>query len=58
MYYCPGFFSKMQLLLFPEKETAGTVAAEELFEAYYACRKFKRNTANALSFEVDSENLH
>jgi len=50
------FFINMQLLLFPEKETAGSITAEELFEAYITCRKFKRNTANALAFEVDYEN--
>ena len=27
----------------------------ELFEAYYSCRKNKRNTANALAFEIDYE---
>lgn len=28
----------------------------ELFNAYYTCRGNKRNTHNALSFEVDYEN--
>ncbi len=28
---------------------------EELFEAYFECRKNKRYTANALAFEIDYE---
>jgi len=37
---------------------AGTrkIFIEELFLAYYSCRKNKRNTINALAFEVDYEN--
>lgn len=27
----------------------------ELFEAYYSCRSNKRNTMNAVAFEVDYE---
>ena len=27
----------------------------ELFQAYYGCRKNKRNTANALAFEINYE---
>lgn len=42
----------MQLLLFPEEDTSGCISLEELFEAYITCRKLKRNTANALAFEV------
>ena len=45
-----------QLSLFddlPEIDAAITLA--ELFEAYYSCRRNKRNTHNALSFEVDYE---
>ena len=45
----------MQLLLFPEEDTSGCISLEELFEAYITCRKLKRNTANALAFEVDYE---
>ncbi len=29
------------------------IVLHELFEAYFACRKNKRNTANAIAFEVD-----
>jgi len=32
------------------------IKLEELFVAYFECRKNKRNTINALSFEVDYEN--
>lgn len=32
------------------------IKLEELFEAYFDCRKNKRNTVNALAFEVDYEN--
>lgn len=28
----------------------------EMFEAYFTCRKNKRNTANAIAFEIDYEN--
>lgn len=31
------------------------IKLEELFEAYFACRKNKRNTINALAFEIDYE---
>jgi len=31
------------------------VKIEELFEAYFECRKNKRNTANASAFEIDYE---
>ncbi|MBQ8481280.1 MAG: group II intron reverse transcriptase domain-containing protein [Alphaproteobacteria bacterium] len=31
------------------------IALEDLFEAYFECRKHKRKTLNALSFEVDYE---
>jgi len=31
------------------------IELEELFEAYFNCRKNKRNTANALSFEINYE---
>ena len=31
------------------------VTLAELLEAYYSCRRNKRNTMNALSFEVDYE---
>lgn len=32
------------------------IGLEEVFQAYFDCRKNKRNTANALAFEVDYEN--
>ena len=32
------------------------IQLEELFEAYFDCRKNKRNTANASAFEIDYEN--
>ncbi len=32
------------------------IKLEELFNAYFECRKNKRNTANALAFEIDYEN--
>jgi retron-type reverse transcriptase len=44
----------MQLSLFEQSETTGVDLAE-LFAAYYQCRKNKRNTANALAFEVNLE---
>ena len=31
------------------------IELKELFEAYYSCRKNKRNTANAIAFEIDYE---
>ena len=31
------------------------IELEELFHAYFGCRKNKRNTANALAFEIDYE---
>ena len=46
----------MQLSIFdiPEKEKP-KVELEALFTAYLECRKNKRNTANAIAFEVDYE---
>lgn len=44
----------MQLELF-EDEYDGKISLEELFEAYFECRKNKRRTVNALAFEVDYE---
>lgn len=44
----------MQLELF--EEDCGTIGLDELFEAYYDCRKNKRKTFNALEFEADYEN--
>jgi hypothetical protein len=49
----------MQLDLFNQEASEpacrGFIALEEVLEAYYLCRKNKRNTANALAFEVDCE---
>jgi RNA-directed DNA polymerase len=45
---------KMQLSLFDIPQPK--IELEELFEAYFECRKNKRNTANALAFEIDYEN--
>lgn len=47
----------MQLSIFdiPEKEKT-RVELVALFTAYFECRKNKRNTANALAFEIDYEN--
>jgi len=44
----------MQLNLFPE-ESAASISIEELFQAYIKCRRYKRNTANAVAFEIDYE---
>jgi len=35
---------------------SSVIKLEELFEAYFECRKNKRNTANAIAFEIDYEN--
>jgi RNA-directed DNA polymerase len=45
-----------QLSLFnkPPKQIP-KIALEDLFEAYYSCRHNKRNTANAIAFEIDYE---
>lgn len=45
---------KMQLSLFDIP--VAKIELEELFNAYFVCRKNKRNTANALAFEIDYEN--
>ncbi|MFT6782025.1 MAG: RNA-directed DNA polymerase [Saprospiraceae bacterium] len=44
----------MQLDLF-ENSVNPQIELHELYEAYFACRKNKRNTINALSFELDYE---
>lgn len=43
-----------ELSLFAPEEMGG-VSLEEVIEAYYDCRRRKRNTVNALEFEVDYE---
>ena len=45
----------MQLSLFPEEKNTASITIEELFQAYIKCRRYKRNTANALTFEIDYE---
>jgi hypothetical protein len=44
-----------QLRLFDPDATRGWVALEDLFAAYYTCRRNKRRTHNALVFELDYE---
>jgi len=46
--------ANMQLELFDE-QFDGKITLEELFEAYFECRKNKRRTVNAQAFEVDYE---
>lgn len=43
------FFSGTQAAL------SGQISLEDVFEAYYECRRSKRRTANALAFELDFE---
>ena len=45
----------MQLTLFTNIENIPKITIEEIFEAYFQCRHNKRNTINALAFEVDYE---
>lgn len=48
----------MQLSLFDtnsNQEDLRYIDVEQLFEAYFSCRKTKRYTQNALKFEVDYE---
>ncbi len=40
--------------LFPMEETGG-ISLEDVFSAYFDCRRKKRNTYNALAFESDYE---
>ena len=51
-----GLKTMRQLTLFDVVENPKpTIALAELFEAYFKCRSNKRNTLNALAFEVDYE---
>lgn len=43
-----------ELTLFPPEEIGG-FSLEEVIDAYYDCRRHKRNTVNALEFEMDYE---
>ena len=38
-----------------QPEALPIITLDELFEAYFSCRRNKRNTTNALAFEVDYE---
>ena len=44
----------LQETLFSQEELGG-IPLEDVFEAYFECRKKKRNTCNALAFESDYE---
>lgn len=44
----------LQETLFQEEQLGG-ISLEDVFEAYFECRKKKRNTCNALAFESDYE---
>jgi hypothetical protein len=45
-----------QLSLFEQvPQPKAKIELKELFEAYYSCRHNKRNTANAIAFEIDYE---
>lgn len=44
----------MQLSLFDILQPK--IVLQELFESYFSCRANKRNSANAIPFEVDYEN--
>lgn len=44
----PYFRGNMQLSLF-------RITEEEIFQAYYDCRKHKRNSREAMEFELDAE---
>ena len=45
---------ELQQSLFTDEELGG-IPLEDVFEAYFECRKKKRNTCNALAFESDYE---
>lgn len=45
---------KQDAMLFPPEEIGG-ISLEEVFEAYFECRRKKRNTCNALAFEANYE---
>jgi hypothetical protein len=55
--------NQLQYELFPEngspekidKDTSNEIPIEDIFEAYYDCRKHNRNRSGALQFEVDLE---
>lgn len=45
----------MQTEMFSDSAAAEEIALEDLFKAYYECRKHKRRTVNALAFELNFE---
>jgi RNA-directed DNA polymerase len=45
----------MQLELFANDNPASHIQLEDLFSAYYNCRRTKRGTHNAIAFEIDYE---
>lgn len=45
----------MAISVVQNNSVAEGVTLTELLEAYYSCRRHKRNTHNALKFEVDFE---
>ena len=45
---------ELQQSLFTDEELGG-IPLEDVFEAYFECRKKKRNACNALAFESDYE---
>ena len=47
---------QLSLFNFQQEEVKPKIELSELFEAYFDCRKTKRNTINALAFELDYEN--
>lgn len=53
--HTPAFILKMermQLQLWDNNEISN-ISFEDLLQAYFKCRSNKRNTANALKFELD-----
>lgn len=47
----------MQFELFDntQEDLSGQIALDELFTAYYECRRNKRRTVNSLAFELNFE---
>ena len=45
-----------QKLFFIMKKRLFEIPIEDVFSAYYDCRRHKRNKVGALNFEIDSEN--
>ena len=49
------FNAIMQQISLFDNPSKPQIELKELFESYFSCRKNKRNTANALAFELDYE---